>query len=163
MRLASETREEGRDFKGCLEEENGGGGSYSQGAGGRGGGGLRCCQGWYNFFIGKGECPGGPPDWVSQQIIKLHAESTSMWTINPIQAREIPNSASVSSSPWHTNSPILVSSLLSSPPSSSPRSLRFALFSCYSLPPCNSLVILLVRITLTCGRIFDRKTARTTS
>jgi len=42
-------------------------------------------EGWYNFFIGKGECPGGPPDWVIQKIIKLHAESTSMWTINPIQ------------------------------------------------------------------------------
>jgi hypothetical protein len=39
----------------------------------------------YNFFIGKGQCPGGPPDWVSQKIVKLHLESTSMLTVNPIQ------------------------------------------------------------------------------
>ena len=43
-------------------------------------------EGWFNFFCaGKGACPGGPPDWVSQFIQKLHFESTSMWTINPIQ------------------------------------------------------------------------------
>lgn len=43
-------------------------------------------EGWFNFFCsGKGPCPGGPPDWVSQFIQKLHFESTSMWTINPIQ------------------------------------------------------------------------------
>ncbi|KAJ1471613.1 glycoside hydrolase [Baffinella frigidus] len=42
-------------------------------------------EGWYNFFIGKGQCPGGPPDWVIQKIVNLHLESTSMLTINPIQ------------------------------------------------------------------------------
>jgi len=43
-------------------------------------------EGWFNFFCkGKGACPGGPPDWVSRHIQKLHFESTAMWTINPIQ------------------------------------------------------------------------------
>ncbi len=43
-------------------------------------------EGWFNFFCqGKGPCPGGPPDWVSRHICKLHFESTAMWTINPIQ------------------------------------------------------------------------------
>eukprot|EP00281_Chroomonas_sp_CCMP1168_P027736 CAMPEP_0206247986 /NCGR_PEP_ID=MMETSP0047_2-20121206/20113_1 /ASSEMBLY_ACC=CAM_ASM_000192 /TAXON_ID=195065 /ORGANISM="Chroomonas mesostigmatica_cf, Strain CCMP1168" /LENGTH=778 /DNA_ID=CAMNT_0053673569 /DNA_START=380 /DNA_END=2716 /DNA_ORIENTATION=+ len=42
-------------------------------------------EGWYNFFVGKGTCPGGPPDWISQKIIKMHCESSSLLTVNPIQ------------------------------------------------------------------------------
>ena len=56
-------------------------------------------EGWYGFFCGGGAprdvckppkeatktCPGGPPPWVSKHIQKLHFDSSSMWTINPIQ------------------------------------------------------------------------------
>eukprot|EP00282_Hemiselmis_andersenii_P005405 CAMPEP_0114134328 /NCGR_PEP_ID=MMETSP0043_2-20121206/14095_1 /TAXON_ID=464988 /ORGANISM="Hemiselmis andersenii, Strain CCMP644" /LENGTH=864 /DNA_ID=CAMNT_0001227953 /DNA_START=33 /DNA_END=2623 /DNA_ORIENTATION=+ len=42
-------------------------------------------EGWYNYFVGKGQCPGGPPDWISQKIVKMHCEGTSLLTINPIQ------------------------------------------------------------------------------
>ena len=47
-------------------------------------------EGWYNFFIGKGSCPGGPPDWISQKIIEMHCEGSSMLTINPIQVGYAP-------------------------------------------------------------------------
>lgn len=40
---------------------------------------------FFHSFCGDGHTPGGPPDWVSQKIIKMHAESSAMWTINPIQ------------------------------------------------------------------------------
>merc|ERR1712205_143591 len=40
---------------------------------------------FFQSFCGQGNCPGGPPDWVSKKIIKMHAESSGMWTINPIQ------------------------------------------------------------------------------
>ena len=40
---------------------------------------------FYNSFCGQGQAPGGPPDWISQKIIKMHAESSAMWTINPMQ------------------------------------------------------------------------------
>jgi 4-alpha-glucanotransferase len=29
---------------------------------------------FFHSFCGQGNCPGGPPDWVSQKIIKMHAE-----------------------------------------------------------------------------------------
>eukprot|EP00960_Hanusia_phi_P068881 766957-Hanusia_phi.AAC.5 len=44
---------------------------------------------FYHEFIGQGNMPGGPPDWISQKIIKMHAESSAMWTINPIQVRKL--------------------------------------------------------------------------
>ena len=40
---------------------------------------------FYQTFVGKGNTPGGPPDSVSQKIMRMHAESSAMWTINPIQ------------------------------------------------------------------------------
>lgn len=42
-------------------------------------------EGWYNYFVGQGNAPGGPPDWISQKIIRMHFESSALWTINPIQ------------------------------------------------------------------------------
>ena len=49
---------------------------------------------FYHEFIGQGSMPGGPPDWISQKIIKMHAESSAMWTINPIQVRNLLECAS---------------------------------------------------------------------
>lgn len=55
------------------------------------------CRLWWNenwgeaerFFNehigGGGSCPGGPPDWISQKIIKMHCDSSALVTINPIQ------------------------------------------------------------------------------
>jgi len=40
---------------------------------------------FFHEFVGQGSMPGGPPDWISQKIIRMHAESSAMWTINPIQ------------------------------------------------------------------------------
>mmetsp|Transcript_59783 Transcript_59783/g.140742 ORF Transcript_59783/g.140742 Transcript_59783/m.140742 type:complete len:838 (-) Transcript_59783:164-2677(-) len=42
-------------------------------------------ENFFNSFCGGGQTPGGPPDFISQKIIKMHAESSAMWTINPIQ------------------------------------------------------------------------------
>jgi len=42
-------------------------------------------ENFFNSFCGGGQTPGGPPDWISQKIIKMHAESSAMWTINPMQ------------------------------------------------------------------------------
>ena len=46
---------------------------------------VREAERFFQSFCGQGNCPGGPPDWVSKKIIKMHAESSGMWTINPIQ------------------------------------------------------------------------------
>mmetsp|Transcript_55312 Transcript_55312/g.115704 ORF Transcript_55312/g.115704 Transcript_55312/m.115704 type:complete len:839 (-) Transcript_55312:278-2794(-) len=55
------------------------------------------CRLWWNenwgeaeaFFgrlIGPGQqCPGGPPDWVSQKIIKMHADTSALLSVCPIQ------------------------------------------------------------------------------